>query len=95
MSYSKIGMLLVSIALTVGFGSEIAFYRNQAERLVQSRDALAKQADLARKAERQLDGLATGTANLAAQGNTNAQAILATLKSNGISVNTKQQIASR
>lgn len=54
--------------------------------LANARVAQDQPLDQARRIERQLDALATGTAELAAQGNPNAAAIMATLQAQGVSI---------
>jgi hypothetical protein len=58
------------------------------EELTEARAQQEAPLEQARRIEKQLDALASGTAELAAQGNPNAAAIVATLQAQGVSIKT-------
>lgn len=57
--------------------------------LTQARAAQDQPLEQARRIEAQLDALATGTAELATQGNPNAAAIVTALQAQGVSIQTR------
>lgn len=85
---------LAALALVIGLltllGDQVAsLVRLSSTRteLQTARAAQEPQLEQARRIEQQLDALATGTSQLAAQGNPNAAAILATLQAQGVTIN--------
>jgi intracellular sulfur oxidation DsrE/DsrF family protein len=85
---SGLATALTAAALVVLMASNLLDLRNGASNM---ETALTNQSKLlgdSAKVESQLDALAKGVQRLAADGNTNAQAIIATLKANGVNIQT-------
>ncbi len=87
------GLSLTLVALVIGLLTLLADQVAGIARLSASRTELStaraaqdQPLEQARRIEAQLDALATGTAQLAAQGNANAAAIVATLKAQGVNI---------
>jgi hypothetical protein len=87
------GTSLVKLALLIGLLTLLAdqvagIVRLSTTRLElkEARSAQEQPLDQARRIESQLDALASGTAELASQGNPNAAAVVATLQAQGVSI---------
>lgn len=85
--WGQLGSVLAALALIIVLVSNLfdlnRFHASLQAARAQQTEALATTA----KAEAQLDSLARGVQGLAAGGNTNAQAVMAVLASNGVRIN--------
>lgn len=85
-SIARIALLIGLLTLFVDQIADVVRLTATRAELTQARAQQEQPLEQARRIESQLDALATGTAGLAAQGNPNAAAIVATLQAQGISI---------
>lgn len=88
-SLAVIALLIGLVTLLADQVAGIARLSATRADLSKARTAQEQPLEQARRIEQQLDALATGTAELAAQGNPNAAAIVATLQAQGVSINAR------
>ncbi len=87
-SMAVIALLIGLLTLLADQVAGIVRLSTTREELTQARAQQDAPLEQARRIEAQLDALASGTAELSAQGNPNAAAIVATLQARGVNIKT-------
>ncbi len=79
-------VILLALALILVLGSNLVDILRANAAMTAGRDRIERATAASKGAEAQLNALALGTATLANSGNPNAQAVIATLKQNGVAI---------
>jgi len=88
-------ILLIALSVTAWFGFQTLQLVREQQQLEAAKVSLAPQELAATKVRAALDQIATATAKLAAEGNTNARSIVEQLRSQGVTINSPAASAPR